>query len=294
MSTSNPLQPQGALDNAPAPKSRVRITVLTILGLHVVFIGGLLLQGCDKGNKTAGTTDAASNTVSALPPLTDTNYFSSFPGDTLAGSSNPPASAPSPSSYSTLPGSAANPTTTTAFPSTQGDNALAGGMPSSVGSLPPPVTTPSSVVTAAGNEHTIKKGDLIRDIAKHYGVTEKAILDANPNVKPRNLKVGDKLTIPAQTAHIASTAAPGADSTTPAATASPTASGETYVVKSGDNLTKIAKRFGVSVKQLRAVNNIKGDRLTVKQRLIIPAKAGSATEPAGNTAPPASGAPPTF
>lgn len=298
MSTSNPLQPQGALDNAPAPKSRVRITVLTILGLHVVFIGGLLLQGCDKGNKTAGAADAASNTVSALPPLTDTNYFSSFPGDGLAGASTQAVTTPSPAAgtYSSLPGGTGAPSSASGQPGLASDTTGigAGGTAPSLGSLPPPVTTPSTVTTASGTEHTIKKGDLIRDLAKQYGVTEKAILEANPNVKPRNLKVGDKLVIPAQTAHASSVATPGADAGGAAATSVPAAGGETYVVKSGDNLTKIAKRFGVTVKQLRAVNNIKGDRLTVKQRLVIPAKSGSAPEPTSNAAAPSAGAPPTF
>jgi LysM repeat protein len=287
MSTSNPLQPQGALDNAPAPKSRVRITVLTILGLHVVFIGGLLLQGCDKGNKVAGTADSATNSASTLPPLTDTNYFSSFPGDGLAGTNYQAGAAPTTSYTTTSP-------LTSQPPGLPGDNGLAGsglvgGTAPSLGSLPPPVTSPTSLATSAGNEHTIKKGDLIRDIAKHYGVSEKAILEANPNVKPRSMKVGDKLVIPAPapttTSSLAATGLTGtSDATVPGAS---TTTGETYVVKAGDNLTKIAKQFGITVKQLRAANNIKGDRLVPKQRLVIPAKAST-------TAAPSTSAPPTI
>ncbi len=47
----------------------------------------------------------------------------------------------------------------------------------------------------------------------------------------------------------------------------------TYVVKPGDNPEKIAKKFGVSVKELLRVNNIKNPkRLMVGQKLKIPVK----------------------
>src|SRR5262245_61028094 len=88
MNTPNPLQPQGTLDVTSSPKSRFRVTVLTILALHVVFIGGLLLQGCDKRVPPSSSSTTLSNVVATLPPLADTNYFSSFPGDTLAPSTS--------------------------------------------------------------------------------------------------------------------------------------------------------------------------------------------------------------
>ncbi|MCC7376998.1 MAG: LysM peptidoglycan-binding domain-containing protein [Verrucomicrobiales bacterium] len=290
MSTSNPLQPQAALDNAPAPKSRVRITVLTILGLHVVFIGGLLLQGCDKGNKTAGGADPSTNSVSALPPLTDTNYFSSFPGDGLAGSNSAAGAAPATSTYAPTSNSTAAFPSTSPLPGSSLDSGLtgagvAGGTAPSLGSLPPPVTSAGTGATTSGNEHIVKKGDIIRDIAKHYGVTEKAILDANPNVKPRNMKVGDKLVIPAPAPAAVAHTAPDTGAPAGGSTAAVATSGESYVVKAGDNLTKIAKQFGVTVKQLRAANNIKSDRLVPKQRLVIPAKASPSSAPSNATAP---------
>lgn len=279
MSTPNPLQPQGALDGAAAPKSRVRITVLTILALHVVFIGGLLLQGCKEGTKSPATADATSNTASPLPSLTDTQYFSSYPGDATVGAgagsmagatSAPPAAVPS---Y--VP-----PAVTT--PGFVGPDA---GAPSTAGT--PGAGTgyaaPSTLTPAAGasSEHVIRKGDTIRDLARKYGVTEKAILEANPNAKPRNLKIDDKLVIPA--------AAMASTTPAPAGTAAP-AEGEVYVVKAGDTLTRIAKKFGVTVKQLRAANNIKGDRLLPKQKLVIPARpTGAAT--GTNTATPGTAAP---
>jgi nucleoid-associated protein YgaU len=47
----------------------------------------------------------------------------------------------------------------------------------------------------------------------------------------------------------------------PAAPAKPTATGRTYRVKSGDNLTKIANQFRTTVPKLVALNGIKNANL---------------------------------
>lgn len=271
MSTPNPLQPQGALESAAAPKSRVRITVLTILALHVVFIGGLLLQGCDPGDKKGTASASDTNALGALPSLADTNYFTGFPGDAGPGPGGGATTSPSgpgtaytpPSDLPPLPGTAdsgvgAVPGAGTSPGGVHSGASLGGGL------LPPPV------VAAQGTEHVIKKGDLIKDLARKYGVTEQAILDANPAIKPRSLKINDRLIIPAPQPGAGQDAAGGSG----AGLASDAArSGEVYVVQQGDNLTKIAKKFGVTVKALRAANGLKSDRILPKQRLTIPAKA---------------------
>ena len=52
----------------------------------------------------------------------------------------------------------------------------------------------------------------------------------------------------------------------PAATDAPV----TYVVKPGDNLTKIAKKFGVKISDVRAANpSIKNDQIKIGQKLVI-------------------------
>ncbi len=50
-------------------------------------------------------------------------------------------------------------------------------------------------------------------------------------------------------------------------------SGQIYVVKSGDTLTKIAATHGTTVKALRAANTLKTDKIKVGQKLKIPVKA---------------------
>lgn len=288
MSTPSPLPSQGTLEGASSPKSRVRITVLTILALHVVVIGGLLLQGCDKGGKPAS--GGASNTVSALPPLVpDTNYFSGFPGDGAgapAHGGTPPAQ-PAPGPGTANPPGFADSGTPPGGPQ-PGAPAPAPGPGMGSGGLPPITSVPAPgaapAPSAQGTEHVIKKGDTIGALARKYGVTEQAIIDANPQSKPRNLKIDEKLVIPAPTPAAPAAAAPGAGGSL-AAAAPAGGAGEVYIVKQGDTLGKVAKKFGVTVKQLRAANNIKGDRIVPKQRLNIPAKTS------GAPATPAAGAP---
>lgn len=269
MSSPNPLQPQGVLDSAGSPKSRVRITVLTILALHVVFIGGLLLQGCDKGGSPTTAGSSASNALSTIPSLTDTNYFSSFPGDgTASAPSSATPSVPPVEAFPSTPTSVDAGGTLPSMSSVPG--VTSGYVPStSVATTPSVRTTPSTpfAVVGSATEHVIKRGDILGSLAKHYGVTVQAILDANPGVKARNLKINDRLVIPAPLP-----AAPAPESRLAASEPLPPGA-EAYLVKKGDNLTTIARKFGVTVRQLRDANNLRTDRLMPQQRLIIPPKA---------------------
>ncbi len=137
---------------------------------------------------------------------------------------------------------------------------------------PPPVAPPPPpVVENPGTEYVVVAHDTLGKISKKNGVTLKALEAANPGVNPNKLKVGQKLTIP-----------PGGSA--PAASETGMAGGETYVVKSGDNLTKIARAHGTTPKAIKAENNLTTDHIKVGQRLKIPAKAEVAA-PAAAPAP---------
>lgn len=176
MNTPNPLVPQGSLQSRG--KSTVRIAFFTIAAIHVVFIGGLLMQGCKKSeDKPVAVEDT--NALPPLPPIdmTDTNAPAAPPTDgTAAVASNPP------------PVDVAPPPVVDVAPQ-------------------PPVVAPES-----GREYVVTKGDSFSSIAKKMGVSVKSIEQANPSVNSSRLKIGQKLQIPASSG----APAPSASSAEPA------------------------------------------------------------------------------
>jgi LysM repeat protein len=144
-----------------------------------------------------------------------------------------------------------------------------------------PVVSPTPPTTIGATEYKVAKGDSFSTIAPKFHVTVKALAAANPGVDSSKLKIDQTLHIPAPTA---STVAPTPSGAT--APTVPSANGEQiYTVKSGDTLTKIASQFGTTAKAIRALNGLTTDRITVKQKLKIPAKAAAAAPAAPATAP---------
>jgi LysM repeat protein len=143
----------------------------------------------------------------------------------------------------------------------------------------PPVQPPSAMSVPpappelAATEYVVVKGDSLWKIAKKSGVTVKAMEAANPGIDPARLKVGQKLTIPAAT----SAAGP-----VTGMTGSPGAGGgaEIYIVKSGDTLSKIARRYGTTVRAIESANGLSTTHIQVGQKLKIPAKAETTPAPA--------------
>jgi LysM repeat protein len=148
--------------------------------------------------------------------------------------------------------------------------------PPAIAIAPPADQTsiPAQLPGANGaSQHVVVKGDTFSTIAKKYGVSTKAVAEANAGIDPTKLKIGQKLAVPAPR-------------TATGGTFSGTAAGEkTYVVKSGDTLFKIAKNYGVSAKTLRTANHLRTDQIKVGQKLVIPTKGSAPMEAAGGTGP---------
>lgn len=63
---------------------------------------------------------------------------------------------------------------------------------------PAPSAEPTAAPTAAaGTRYKVKKGDTMWAIAQRYGITLKALREANPDVDPTKMRVGTVLVIPA-------------------------------------------------------------------------------------------------
>ena len=102
--------------------------------------------------------------------------------------------------------------------------------------------------------YTVKKGDSLWNIANLYNVSVNDIVDYN-NLGTTLLQVGQQLLIPSG----------GVDMPT-----EDDESGITYIVKSGDSLWSIAKRYNVSVGDIKTINNLTSNMLSIGQELIIP------------------------
>ena len=132
---------------------------------------------------------------------------------------------------------------------------------------PPPPPPPVEPSAPAATTYEVVAGDTLAKIAKAQGVTLKALRAANPGVDPRKLKPKQKLNIPAKSTETTAAA--------PATVAGGSEAGEpTYTVKSGDTLSKVAKKNGVTLKALRAANPkyASTDHIHVGEKLVIPAK----------------------
>ena len=95
--------------------------------------------------------------------------------------------------------------------------------------------------------YVVKKGDSLWSIAKKYGISVDELKSLN-KLSSNLLSVGQVLKVIG-------------DSST---------NNELYIVKSGDTLYSIARRFGVSVDELKKYNNLTSNSLSIGQQLYIP------------------------
>jgi LysM repeat protein len=251
MNNPNPFLPQGVfLDQKAKARTRLKIAVYSSISLSVLVLMVLLFQGCKKPADTVdngGTSDSLANTQQLANPQPE------VPNTNATALTNP------------TPETNVQP-------------------PAPIVSAPPPVTTPPPPPVAEMQEYTIVKGDLLSNIAKNNHVSTKAILDANPGIDPKKLKIGQKIKIPAASSTPAMSSTPTAAPMAPEAGAS---GGITYKVKTGDNLTSIAKKFhGVSIKAIQQANNL-GSSTSIKvgQVLKIPGTTGAAPAATPEAAP---------
>jgi LysM repeat protein len=118
--------------------------------------------------------------------------------------------------------------------------------------------------------YTVKSGDTLSSIAKRHGTTIAAIRSAN-NIRSDIVRVGQELRLPDGS----SSPAPKVQTTaisTPSAATGPT----THVVKMGDTLGAISRRYKVSVADIARANNITDPtRIGVGQELVIPGAGSS-------------------
>lgn len=144
--------------------------------------------------------------------------------------------------------------------------------------------------------HKVAKGETLASIASRYGVSASQLRSAN-HLRRNSVRVGQTLKIPGAAASQQEVAELPASRETQAESrnsrasssqkqaSSAKSSGKTkpapapkatdHVIKSGESLYSISKKYGVTVDELRKANGMNGDAIRAGKTLKIPAKGTS-------------------
>ncbi len=107
--------------------------------------------------------------------------------------------------------------------------------------------------------HKVRKGDTLSGIARRYHTSVRSIARANRISKHKRLAIGKVLKIPGKATGKYKAKAKQRRSSK-------------HVVKKGDSLWNIAKRYGSTTKAIRRFNNLSGTKLSIGQVLKIPGR----------------------
>jgi len=130
----------------------------------------------------------------------------------------------------------------------------------------PQANTPSADQTMI--EHTVQPKEFLGKIAEKYGTTVEEVKKAN-NLSGNNLKIGQKLKIPA-TKNIDENKVVSAAEEKPAQeNKTPDAAG-THTVLRNETIFTIAKQYGITAYQIRKLNDLPDNAITIGQVLKVP------------------------
>ena len=148
-------------------------------------------------------------------------------------------------------------------------------------------SAPSPTVAVAGGRYAIQKGDTISAIAARFGVTTQAILSANGLGWSSIIYPGQSLAIPGSDMQSVAASTPVSAPAAPAPAPAPAApaAGSTYTIHTGDTVSRIASRFGVSVGAVLSANGLSaGSVIYAGRALTIPGASLAAVPAASVTA----------
>ncbi len=124
-----------------------------------------------------------------------------------------------------------------------------------------------AVVASSGKTHVLQPNETLYGIARKYGVSVADIQGANDISNPNALRVGQSLKIP-----VAAVEAKNPSGRLGSSRPARSANRATYTVRPGDNLWNIARRYDVSVEELKRWNNVDEAALRVGAVMIVEAQ----------------------
>ena len=112
------------------------------------------------------------------------------------------------------------------------------------------------IAPTGSNYYTVKSGDSLWSISKKYGITVDELKQAN-NLTSNLLSIGQNLLIPTKESE---------------------ATTNEYIVQKGDTLYGIANKFNTTVDNLKSINNLTTDSLSIGQVLKLPGSSTISTD----------------
>ncbi len=120
--------------------------------------------------------------------------------------------------------------------------------------------------SSASDTYTVKAGDTLSGIAQKYNVTVSQLMSWNNKTKTL-IYPNEVLKVSKSAASDSSSSSSGSSSSTTAPT--------TYTVKSGDTLSVIARKYNLTVSQIKSQNGLSSDIIYIGQKLKLSTSADS-------------------
>lgn len=145
---------------------------------------------------------------------------------------------------------------------------------------PPADVTPAPAVEETTTTYVVRPGDTLFLISKRFNVKLDSIRNANPQVKNDAIRVGQKITLPAKV-DLGKYGEPLPQATPVKKEFVPYTGPTTeYTVKSGDCVSRLAAKNGITSKQLMTLNNLSNANIRIGQKILLPAAGAVAAAPA--------------
>ncbi|HNH23626.1 MAG TPA: LysM peptidoglycan-binding domain-containing protein, partial [Accumulibacter sp.] len=139
-----------------------------------------------------------------------------------------------------------------------------------------PSAAEPSTLTVSPRTHTVAKGETLLKVAQRYGLTLSEIKHLN-QLRADTVTIGRKLTVVAdqRPAPVSRTVVAEAERKTTTAQRDPASetparvSSQTHTVRKGETLHKIAQQYGLSLAQIREMNHLRADKVTIGSKLSV-------------------------
>ncbi len=125
----------------------------------------------------------------------------------------------------------------------------------------------STSTPSDGKTHTVANGEGLYSIARKYHVSASSLREWN-HLSSDELKIGQQLIVNGGAAD-KSTEKTLAATPAPSKTASVAGSGQTHTVANGEGLYSIARKYQISVQNLREWNDLRSDNIAIGQQLVV-------------------------